>query len=228
MRCLGRLGCLVVVVLLAAGAYFTRGQWLDRVPGLHRRAGASSSTPMTSREGEWQPLDPAAGARGKRAIDGLMSPKGPVFVNLTPSEIASYVFQTVGHTLPTSADSVDASVVGDVLFVRAIVPMKEVAASGALGPFGGLLNDRERITLGGNFRVVKPGLSEFKVREVKVREFKVPGALIPRLVQQLTKGKRTDGIAADALPVPTPKSLGDVRIANGRVTLYKTGPGASP
>ncbi len=108
--------------------------------------------------------------------------------------------------------------------MRAIVPIKDLAGTGALGPLGGLLNDRERISLGGSFRVVRPGLSEFQVREIKLRDFKVPSGAIPRLVQQLSRGNRPAGIAPDALPVTTPKSLADVRIANGRVTLYKTTP----
>jgi hypothetical protein len=41
-------------------------------------------------------------------------------------------------------------------------------------------------------------------------------------VQQISRGNRPEGIAADALPVPTPKNLADVRIANGKVTIYKT------
>ena len=147
---------------------------------------------------------------------------GPVFANLSASEIASYVFQTVGKTLPTSSDSVEAAVVGDALYVRAVVPIKDLAGSGVLGPLGGLLNDRERISLGGAFRVVKPGLSEFTIREIKLRDFKVPSGAIPRIVDQLSKGNRPPGLASNALAVPTPKSLADVRIANGRVTLYKT------
>ena len=66
------------------------------------------------------------------------------------------------------------------------------------------------------------------MREIKLREFKVPSGAIPRLLQQMSKGNRPAGIAADALPVATPKSLADVRIANHQVTLYKTTPGANP
>jgi hypothetical protein len=192
-------------------------------------ARASDTTvAAAAEERPWKPLTPDAGVRGKRAIEQLSSPKGPVYSTLTPAEVASYVFQTVGKTLPASSDSVEAAVIGDILYVRAIVPTRDIAASGALGPLGGLLNARERISLGGTFRVVRPGLSEFQVREVKLRDFRLPSAAIPRLLQQITKGKRTPGIAADALPVATPKSLGDVRIANGRVTLYRIPPGGAP
>jgi hypothetical protein len=106
--------------------------------------------------------------------------------------------------------------------VRAVVPIREIAGTGVLGPLGGLLNDRERLQLGGAFHVLRPGLSEFEVREIKLRDFKVPSGAIPRLVQQISRGNRPEGVAPNALPVTTPRSLADVRIANGRVTLYKT------
>lgn len=217
MGCLRRAGCLVVVAAIAVGLWVTQDRWL-------RVIGHPRPQPEAPVEGVWQPLSPEAAARGKRAIDGLASPRGPVYANLTANEIASYVVAAAGGAFPASADSVEAAVVGDVLYVRAIVPTKEIAASGVLGPLAGLLNERERVSLGGSFHVVRPGLSEFQLRDVKLREFSVPRSAIPRLVKQITKGRKTAGVADDALPVPTPPSLADVRIANGRVTLYKTTP----
>ena len=76
--------------------------------------------------------------------------------------------------------------------------------------------------LGGTFHVIRPGLSEFQVREIKLRDFKVPAGAIPRLLQQLSRGNRPEGVAPNAIPITTSPNLGDVRIANGRVTLYKT------
>ncbi len=216
MGCLRRFGCLVLLLLLALGAWLTRAHWLRFIPGTARVATTSTTEPL------WEPLSPAAAARGKRAIDALNSSRGPVFANLKAAEIASYVFQTSGAALPASTDSAEAAVIDDVLYVRAIVPMKAIAGSGALGPLGGLLNDRERVSLGGSFRVVRPGLSEFVLRDVKLRDFSVPRAAIPRLVQQISRGRRPAGISDNAVAVPTPTSLADVRIANRRVTLYKT------
>lgn len=216
MGCIARLGCLVLLVLLAVAGWFTRDRWMSKLPGAKP---AATTTSMTS---TWQPLTPAAAARGRRAIESLNSPSGPVFTNLSAAEITAYVSQAAGQMLPSSADSVEAAVIGDAMYLRAIVPMKDLAGSGALGPLGGLLNDRERVQLGGTFRVVRPGLSEFQIRSVKLRDFTVPSGAIPRLVQQITKGRHIEGIAPDALPVPTPRNLADVRIANGRVTLYRT------
>jgi hypothetical protein len=134
----------------------------------------------------------------------------------------------VARTIPASADSAEAAVIGDALYVRAVLPMREIAGTGALGPLAGLLNDRERLQLGGGFRVIRPGLSEFEVREVRLRDFKVPTGAIPRLLQQISRGNRPEGVSPNALPVTTPRGLADVRIANGRVTLYKTTGAAAP
>ena len=222
--CLKRLGCLIVIVVIACAAWLTRDRWIRILPGTK---GTSSDTAATaSGDGKWQPLAPEAAERGKRGIDALNSPKGPVFVNLTASDIASYVVSAAGGSLK-GADSVEAAVIGDELFVRALVPTKDIARSGALGPLASLLNERERVSLGGTMHVIRPGLSEFQIRDVTLRDIGIPRPAIPRLLQQITKGKRPAGVAEDALPVPTPPSLADVRIANGKVTLYKTLPGGA-
>jgi hypothetical protein len=218
MGCLRRVGCLVVLAAIVIGLWITQDKWMRFI----RRA---SNTPEpVAVERVWQPLSPEAAARGRRAIEGLSAARGPVYTNLAANEIASYVVQAAGGAFPASADSVEAAVIGDVLYVRAIVPTKDIARSGALGPLACLLNERERVSLGGSFHVIRPGLSEFQLRDVKLRDFSVPRSAIPRLVQQITKGKKTPGVADNALPVPTPASLADVRIATGRVTLYKTMP----
>jgi hypothetical protein len=217
MGCLKRAGCLVALVAIAIGLWITQDKWM-------RLIGRDSAPPEASADRVWQPLSADAAARGQRAIEGLSAARGPVYANLTANEIASYVVQAAGGAFPASSDSVEAAVIDDALYVRAIVPTKDIARSGALGPLAGLLNDREKISLGGSFRVIRPGLSEFQLRDAKLREFSVPRSAIPRLVQAITRGKKTPGVADDALPVPTPTSLADVRIANGRVTLYKTTP----
>jgi hypothetical protein len=213
MGCIARLGCLILLVCLAVGAWFTRDRWLPKITG---------KPVVTSAAPGWEPLTPEAGAAGKRKLEDLAKPSGPVFTNLSATEVASYVFQTLARTIPAKADSAEAAVIGDALFVRAIVPIRDIAGTGVLGPLAGLLNDRERLQLGGTFHVIRPGLSEFEVREIKLRDFKVPAGAIPRLVRQLSHGERPEGVSPNALPVTTPRSLGDVRISNGQVTLYKT------
>jgi hypothetical protein len=77
---------------------------------------------------------------------------------------------------------------------------------------------------GGTFHVIRPQLAEYQVKDIKIRDLSLPQAMIPRVLSQSERGSRPEGLSADGLPLVVPKYLGDVRIANGRVTLYKTLP----
>jgi hypothetical protein len=71
---------------------------------------------------------------------------------------------------------------------------------------------------------VRPGVGEFDVKEVTLRDFKAPRGMIPRLMTRLTRGQRPEGVSPSALPLTIPRQVGDVRVANGRITLYKANP----
>jgi hypothetical protein len=45
--------------------------------------------------------------------------------------------------------------------------------------------------------------------------------MMPRLIKSYSKGARPAAVADDALPLITPVHIGDVRIKNGEITLYK-------
>ena len=62
------------------------------------------------------------------------------------------------------------------------------------------------------------------MKDIKVRDLSLPSSMIPRVLRQTERGSRPDGLSEDGLPIVVPRYLGDVRIANGRVTLYKTAP----
>jgi hypothetical protein len=108
--------------------------------------------------------------------------------------------------------------------VRAMVKPADFGADKALGPLSDLLGEREPLELGGTLDVVRPGLAEFHVLSVKIRDFQFPAAGIPRLLAALEHGPRPAGIGADAMPLVVPMHIADVRVHNGRITLYKAGP----
>lgn len=213
MGCIARLGCLLVLCVLAIGAWLTRDRWLPLLHGSHVSAASSV----------WQPLTPAGAERARESVQALSRPTGPVFQNVQPGDLAAYVFQSLAHQIPQSADSAEAAVINGRMYVRAVIPVKDLGGAGALGPLSALVSDREQLTLGGTFEVIRPGLAEFHVQEISLRSLKVPGSLIPQLVKSLGKGARPAGVADDALPILAPAGLGDVRLANGKVTLYKAG-----
>jgi hypothetical protein len=45
--------------------------------------------------------------------------------------------------------------------------------------------------------------------------------MISTLIGRFDHGNRPAGVDADALPLPLPAYVGDIRVANGRITLYK-------
>jgi hypothetical protein len=132
------------------------------------------------------------------------------------------VYQALAKQLPPSADSIEAAVIGDRLYIRASVRLQDLGGTSVLGPLAGMLGERERMEFGGTFHVIRPQLAEYEVKDIKIRDLSLPQAMIPRVLAQTERGSRPEGLSPDGLPIVVPKYLGDVRIANGRVTLYKT------
>lgn len=220
--CIRRLGCLVLIIALAALWY-----WYARV----ERPAATTTTVSTTNavtgasntSTGWQPLTPADAQRGRIAVEALAKRSGPVFANLSPGEAASYIFLVVAKQLPPSARNAQASIVGDRLYVRSEVDLKDFGGAGQLGALGMLLGSRDSVLLGGTIHMLKPELAEFQVQEVKLGRLDVPKSLIPRLIARMTHGKnKVYGVSESSLPMVMPAYISDVRIANGKITLYKS------
>jgi hypothetical protein len=214
MGCLSRLGCLALLVIIAVVAWLARDRWLPRVAG--RASTLSTSGPV------WEPLTPQGAQRTRQLLARLSQPSGPVFGNLSGGDVASYVYQSLAKQLPPSADSIEAAVIGDRLYIRASVRLQDLGGTSVLGPLAGMLAEREQMQFGGTFHVVSPQLAEYEVKDIKIRDLSIPATMIPRVLRQTERGSRPEGLSPDALPIVVPPYLGDVRIANGRVTLYKT------
>jgi len=219
--CLRRLGCLVVI-LVAGLLYVTRATWLPLLDRFSGRDRVAESTPGAATS-PWQPLDQASAARGERAVRALASRRGPVYVTLRPGELASYVFLSLSDALPPALRDAETTVIGDRVYVRAVAGPDDLP--GVVGPvLGRFITRRDTLRLGGTFDVLRPGLAQFRVRDVQAGAVPVPATLIPRLVGRLRQGAVPAGVAADAFPIPVPDYLGDVRIGRGRVTLYRATP----
>jgi hypothetical protein len=210
MGCIARLGCLFVLAIACVIGWFTRDRWLpDRFRTTPARPAATS----------WQPVTQSGADRTKAALAKLSAPRGPVFENLTAGDVASYAFAEIGKRVGGSADSVAARIDGDRMTMRAVVRLAEL--KGKLGPLGGMLGDRETVELSGTVQMIKPGLAALAVQTAEVGKIALPQGMIPTLLRQVDSGRRTEGLPDNALPLQVPTYVGDIRIANGKVTLYK-------
>lgn len=206
-----KLGCTALVFL--AGAAVAIWLYLERP----RRAAETGSTAPV-----WEPVTPEGAERARTAVQLLSRPTGPVFTNIGGADLAAYVFDELSKQLPPSAQQLEAAVIDDRLHVRAVVKISDFGGSGALGPLATMLGDREPVEFGGTLDLVRPGLAQYRVKELRLRELSVPSRLIPRLLQRVARGSRPAGLAEDGLPLEVPSFIADVRIAQGRVTLYKS------
>jgi hypothetical protein len=206
-------GCLVLVVLAVAAGWFLR----DKFDFADRDVATLGDTAIV-----WEPITTEGAERARKAIEDLGARAAPVFASLRPGDVSSYIFVALARQLPPSAERIESAVIGDRLHVRASVKLSDFGGAGALGPLAGFLGERETMQLGGYFHVIRPGLAEFRVTELQLGTFNVPGNLIPRLIRGFSKGARPEGVADDGLPLIVPAYLADVRIAAGRVVLYRS------
>lgn len=212
MGCIFRLGCLVVLAIAALIAWSTRDRWWPREPG-----------ERVSQVPTWQRVSPEGAERTRTGLQRLQQPTGPVFVSLHGADVASHVLYSTNRVLPSFTDSAEAAVIDDRLVIRGMVPLRELGGTAALGPFAAMLGDREPVEISGRIRIIAPGQAELTVAEMKVRDFRLPPGLIPRLLRQ--GGAAPPGtVSENGIPVTLPSHVGDVRLADGRVTLYKNIP----
>ena len=102
------------------------------------------------------------------------------------------VLDSLLRQLPGADSAAEAAVIGDRLYVRAMVPLAQLGGD-ALGPLRGMLGARETVLLGGTMDMVRPGLAQFHVNEVKVRDFALPTRAVPRLLRELRRGRDATG-----------------------------------
>jgi hypothetical protein len=216
MGCLRGFGCLLLVIVMAAAAWWFRADWL---PLLHKgtAAGVSDSASTVV----WEPVTPEGAARAKVVVSRLGARSGPVFTNLPPGDLTAYILSELAKQLPPSAHDIEAAVIDRRLWVRAQVRLADFGGPGELGPLGNILGDDEQVVFGGTLAIVNPGLAVYRVKELRIRDMSVPSPMISKLLRRVEHGSRPPGLADDALPMLVPDYIADVRIQNGKITLYK-------
>lgn len=251
LGCLSRIGCIVVLAVGGVGAYWLYGDRLPSVLSRAASGAASRVTDAATKASErldsnqgariasendaarraerakreraivWARLTPA-GSAGGESIARLARRNGPAFVSLRAPELAGVLATGMSKVLPSSATRPEVAIVDEQVLVRTVVALRDVAGDGALrGLLGVALDGRDTLRMAGTLDLVRPGLAEYRVRELRLKGIDVPPRLIPALVGAMHRAVTADSLPSDALPIPLPKAVADVRVANGKVTLYK-------
>ena len=169
----------------------------------------------------WAPLSPG-GTAGREAMARLSRRNGPAYVSLRARELAGLLATGLSKVLPTSATRPEVAIVDEQLLMRAVVELRDLAGDGALrGLLGVALDGRDTLRLAGTLDLVRPGLAAYRVRALRIRGIEVPPRLIPSLLGAIRRRAAVDSLPADALPISLPSAVADLRVANGKITLYK-------
>ncbi|MFO0071893.1 MAG: hypothetical protein ACK55A_07375, partial [Gemmatimonas sp.] len=163
---------------------------------------------------------------------------GPAYVSLAADQVAGLLAPLLAQ-LPPSAITAQVALDGDLLLLRTAVSLSDFTGQSAIGAvLGKALVGEDTLFLAGPLEPVRPGLAQFRVQELRLKGIDVPTRLIPGLVGSLRgaaqrpgaerpdagavdSGSGAGALAADALPVPLPTSVSDVRVVNGTLTLYR-------
>jgi hypothetical protein len=217
------IGCafraLVLVAVAGTAAWFSRPYWGPFVGG--GRGAAPAEAPLAA----WTAVSDGAATRAEGAARALARVGGPAFVQLDGADAAALALADLQRRLPSGLRDVAVRVQGDRVEVRAVVRPAEFGGKALLGPVYSLLPERDTVTLGGTLEGLRAGLGQYRVRDIRFRDLPLPPTAIAPLLRQVVRGtSRPAGLADDAIPVPLPPHVGDVRVRDGRITLYRATP----
>lgn len=226
MSCLSKVGCLTVVAVVGVGAWWMYG---GTMPSFVTRSGRVSAGPTAAPDASRGPVAWAtmtdARVPSADAIGALESKSGPAYITLGAGDLAGFLAEGLGRALPQSAAGIQVAIVDDLLRVRSEIPLRELGGKALPEFVSDLLSARDTVEMAGTLEMVRPGLAQFRVKEVIVRGIALPPRVVPPLLTALRKSApQRDSIAGDAVARTLPKSVADLRVSRGKVTLYKSVP----
>ena len=160
--CLRTIGCGTLLVVGVGVAWLTRDRWWPQL-----RDGRDSAVVV---EASGNSLSDSGAQRAENSIRSLGQATGPAYVNITPEDLAALIVREAGRT-PLPLKDATAGVVGDRLWLRGTLDLRQLRAQGALGTIGVLLGDEEEVELRGTLDIVQPGLAQFRVTAFKVSRY---------------------------------------------------------
>lgn len=201
------IGCVTVLLVGGVGAWQYRAQ----LAGLYR---SFAGTPDGLGGSPVGMASDSALASAVTKRDAMARRDGPPYAVFSAAEMAALVRDGLHPTAQAALDSVTVTLARDRFTLRAHLATG-IFTDDLLGPFAGMLDAREPVTIAGPARVAEPGLVAWRPDAFTIRQFPFPAAAVPRLVNRMTG--RDDG----AFPIAVPPTVGDLRIRTDGVTFYR-------
>ena len=169
----------------------------------------------------------------------LMRSRGRATVSLTAREMAA-LLAPIRQGLPASASTLSLALSDAALLLRVDLARSDFAGDAALRQLLGItLVGRDTLDLRGNVELVRPGLAQFRVDGLSVEGFEIPPRFVPAIVSAL-RGRLIPGgsasapstdtsmvrLAPEALPIPVPKVVREIRLAERRLVFTRDTPPA--
>ncbi len=158
---------------------------------------------------------PGAVTAGRTKLAELARPGGPDSVVLTPNEMASLIGSGIDWTVRRGFDSLRVELLDGTFAVHARLETR-VLPKDALGPFVGMLAEREPLRIAGPIAIARPGEARWTIRELSLRGFPFPEPVVRKVAQQVA-GAGADG----AVPVAVDRAIADVAVHPTGVVLYR-------
>lgn len=209
---LAGVGCLVILLAVAVAGFFYR----DRLAHLYRKVrGIPDKPPVVY-------VLPIAGgaAHAETALRSLARRGGPEYVDVAPAELAALIDRQLARAPRRVFDSVAVALEeGDQrVLVKGSLDVSELPQR-LLGPLAEGLGRHEPVVAGGRLSAGPDGRLRWAVDQLVIREFPFPRSVIPAIIRSLGVSDARDA----AVPIPLPAPVGDVRVSESGVRLFRTG-----
>src|SRR5437879_8631673 len=211
LKGLFRLGCAVAILAVIALIYWFREPIMQTGA---RWFGGSKALPPVADTAVGAPT-PSATATGQGKLRSLGAAGGPDSVILTPNEMASLIGAGIDWNVRKMYDSLRVELQEGKLVLHARLDTRALPP-GTLGPFAGMVGEREPLRMAGTVSIGKPGTALYDITEISLRGIEIPGPFVKQITKQMA-GASTSG----AVPVKVDPAVTDVKVHLTGVVLYK-------
>ena len=213
LKGLFRAGCLVVVVIVLAGAWWFRHPLLRYGSALLPKS--SVPTPHLGDSTIGAPTPKAVqSTQGK--VGRLARPAGPDSIVLSANELAALVGSGIDWSVRKSFDSLHVELLEGSVAVYCRLDTRVIPPD-LLGPFTSMLNPMEPLRLAGPVHIDRPGTALWRIEELSLRGIAFPQPMVTMIARRMAGADSTG-----AVPLRVSPAFRDVAIHPSGVVLYRT------